>query len=81
MLYYDIELCFVPYFSAESRKMYILKVYIYFSCINTQQQATSPFKDTPVISPPQSKHLRTGLYQGSDDSCEGDRDSYINCQA
>ena len=33
---HDIELCFVPYFSAESGKIYILKVHISFSCINTQ---------------------------------------------
>ena len=28
--YNDIELCFVPYFGAESGKMHILKVHIYF---------------------------------------------------
>ena len=48
--YHYIELCFVPYFGAESGKMYILKVYIYFPCINTQRRAAAPFNDTPVIS-------------------------------
>ena len=61
--------------------MYILKVYIYFPCINTQQRATSPFNDTPVISPPHSKHLKTGIYQGSADCCEVDCDSDLNCLA
>ena len=55
--YHDIELCLIPYFGAKPGKMFILKVYIYLPCINTQQQATAQFNDTPVISPPtQSKH-------------------------
>ena len=60
--YHDIGLCFVPYFSAESRKMFILKVYVYLPCINTQRRATSPFDDTPVISPLQRKHWTTWHY-------------------
>ena len=54
--YHDIELCFVPYFGAESRIIYILKVYIYSPCINTQQQAIETFNDTPAISPPNRKN-------------------------
>ena len=53
--------------------MLILKVYIYLPCINTQQQATAPFDDTPVIS--SSDHQKTEIYQGSDSHCEGDRNS------
>ena len=53
--------------------MFILKIYIYLTCINTQQRATAPFYDTPVIS--SSDHQKTGLYQGLSDHCEGDRNS------
>ena len=50
---------------------FILKVYIYLPCINTQQLATSPFDKTPVIS--SSDHQKTGLHQWSSNMCEGDR--------
>ena len=68
--YHDIELCFVSYFGAEFGKMFILKVYIYLLCINTQLQETAPLDNTPDIS--SSYHQKKGLYQGSDDRCEGD---------
>ena len=55
--------------------MFILKVYIYLSCINTQQQKKTPFDDIPVIS--SSDHRTAGHYQGSADRCEGDRNSDI----
>ena len=54
--------------------MIILKVYIYLPCINTQRRTIAPFDDTPVIS--SSDRRNTGLYQGSTNSCEGDRNSY-----
>ena len=73
--YHDIKLFFVPYFGPEFETMLILKVYIYLPCINTQQQATAPFDDTPVIS--SSDHRKTGLYQGSSHRCEGDCNSYL----
>ena len=76
--YHDIELCFVPYFGAESEKMHILKVYIHFLYINTQRQENAPFDDTTVILPLQSEHLRTGIYQGSANCCEGDCDYDLN---
>ena len=50
--------------------MFILKVYIYLPCINTQGQTTAPFDDTSVVS--SINHQNTGLYQGSADSFEGD---------
>ena len=49
------------------------EVYIYLPYINTHQQETAPFDNTPVIS--SSNHQKTGLYQGSADHCEGDRNS------
>ena len=49
------------------------KVYIHLPCINTQQKTTAPFENTPVIS--SSDCLKTGLYQGSADRCEGFRKS------
>ena len=55
--------------------MFIYNVYIYLPSINTQRQTTSPFDDTPVIS--SSYHQTTGLYQGSADRYEGDRNSDI----
>ena len=51
------------------------KVYIYLSCINTQQIIIAPFDIIPVIS--YSDHRTTGLYQGSADRCEGDCNSDI----
>ena len=75
--YHEIELCFVPHFGAESETMFILKVYIYLPCINTQKRAISPFYDTPVIS--SSEHQKTGLYQGSADRFEGYRNSHLIC--
>ena len=57
---------------------YILKVYIYFPCINTQQRATASFDGTPIISPPHSKHLKMGIYQGPANSCEVDSDSSLD---
>ena len=58
--------------------MYILRVYIYFPWINSQWRATAPFNDTPIISPLQSKHWKSGIYQGLDDRCEVDCDSDLN---
>ena len=46
-----------------------LKVYIYLLCFNTQRQTTAPFDNTIIIS--SSNHQNTGLYQASDDHCEG----------
>ena len=56
---------------------FILKVYIYLLCINTQQQNTTPFDNTYVIS--SIKHQNTRLYQGSADCCEGDCKSDLFC--
>ena len=42
---------------------------MYLTCIKTQQRATSPFDDTPVIS--SINHQNTALYQGSANCCEG----------
>ena len=55
--------------------MLIYKVYIYLPSINTQRQKTAPFDETSVIS--SRHHLTTGIYQGSADLCEGDRNSDI----
>ena len=63
------------------RGNYILKVYIYFLCINKQRGAISQFDNNPFISPLRSKYWTTGIYQGSDDPCKGDRDSDLNCLA
>ena len=52
-----------------------LKVYIHLPFISTQRKTTALFDNTPVIS--SSNFRRTGLYQGSDDFCEGDRNSDI----
>ena len=71
----------MPYFGGASGKIHILKVYFDFPCINTQRRATETFDNTPVISPPYSKHLRTGLYQGSADRYERDHESDLNCLA
>ena len=68
-------------FGAETGKMHIMQVYIYFPCINTQRQATAQFNETPLISPPHSKHLKTGIYHGLADHCEGDHDSDLNILA
>ena len=51
------------------------KVCIHLPCINTQRRTTSPFDITPVIS--SSNHRTTGLYQGSADRSEVDRNSGI----
>ena len=72
---------FCNLFRCRIRKMYIQKVYIYLPYINTQRWSTSPFDDTPIVSPRHSKYWNTGLYQGSDDRCEGDRDSDLNLMA
>ena len=58
--YHDIELCFVPYFGAEFETMFILEVYIYLPCINTQWQTKAPFDNTPVIS--YIDKQKTGFY-------------------
>ena len=42
--------------------MLTLKFYIYLPCINTQRRVTSPFGNTPGISPLQSEHWTTGHY-------------------
>ena len=68
---------FCTLFWCRTRFFIIYKVYIYLTSINTQQQATSLFNNTPVIS--SRDHQTTGLYQSSADSCEGDRKSYIIC--
>ena len=51
------------------------KVYIKLPCINTQRQTTATFNGTTIIS--FSERQKTGLYQGSADRCEGDRNSNI----
>ena len=53
------------------------KVYIHLPCINTQQQTTAPFDDTPVIL--SIYRQKKGLYNGSDNFCEGDHNLYIIC--
>ena len=53
------------------------EVYIYSLCNNTQQRATSPFYDTPVIS--SSDHKKTEPYQVSANLCEGYRNSDLVC--
>ena len=53
----------------------ILKICFCLTCINTQKWAIEPFDDTPVIS--SNNHKKTGLYQGSADRCEVDRNSAI----
>ena len=55
--------------------MFIYKVFIYSPCINTRQRTTAPFEITPVIS--YSNHQTTGLYKGSANFCEGDRNYNI----
>ena len=55
--------------------MFIYKVYIYLPSINKQRRKTAPFNDTSVTS--SSDHQTTGIYQGSADCCEGDRNSNI----
>ena len=72
-----MELFFVPYFGAEFETMFVLKVYIYLSCINTHRRATEPLDDTPVIS--YIEHQKTGLHQGSADCCKGDQNSDLIC--
>ena len=57
--------------------MFILKVYIYLPCINTQLRITAPFDNTSVIS--SNNHQKTGLYQGSANCCELDRNSDLIC--
>ena len=71
--YYNIELCFVPYFGAEVKIMFIHKVFIYLPYINTHRKTTAPFDITHFISSSDRKTPR--LYQGSADCCEG----YRNC--
>ena len=51
------------------------KVYFRLSCINTKWRTTAPFELTHVIS--SSDRQITRLYQGSDNRCEGDRNSNI----
>ena len=55
--------------------MFIYEVYICLPIIKTKRQTTAPFKDTTIIS--SSDHQKKGLYQGSADRCEGDRNSDI----
>ena len=66
-----------PILVQNSEKMFILKVYIYLPCIETQRREKAPFDETPVIS--SSDHRKKGLYQGSADCCEGDRNSGLIC--
>ena len=51
------------------------KVYIHLPWININRLTTSPFDITHVIS--SSNHQTSILYQGSDDHCEGYRNSNI----
>ena len=51
------------------------KVYIHLPRINTQQQTTATFNITHAISSNDRQTPR--LYQGSENCCEGDRDSDI----
>ena len=51
------------------------KFRIHLPCINTQQQTTAPFDDTPVIL--SGNQWTEGLYQGPADCCEGDHNSDI----
>ena len=53
---------FYTLFWCRIRKIFILKVYIYIPCINTQRKSTAPFDDTPIISPLHSEHSTTGVY-------------------
>ena len=48
----------------------IWKVYIYLTCINTQERATAPFDNNSVIS--YSNHQKRGLNQWSADRCLSD---------
>ena len=57
--------------------MFIYKVFIYLTCINTHLQTTAPFDTTHVILSIDRKNPR--LYQGSANCCEGDRNSDIIC--
>ena len=58
--------------------MYILYVYIYFTCINTQLWATSQFDNAPFSLSPNGKYWKTEPYWRSADHGEGDSNSYIN---
>ena len=49
------------------------KVLLCLHCINTQQLTTSPLYITHDIS--SSYHQKKGVYQGSANRCEGDRNS------
>ena len=84
--YFFISICFQMFLSwhwtifctlfwCKIRKTHILKIYIYFPSINTQQQSTEPFNNTPVISHQHIKHSKTGLYEGLYDCFEVDRES------
>ena len=53
------------------------KFYIHLPCINTQQQTKEPFDDTPVIL--YIDRQKKGLYNGSDNCCEGDHNLDIIC--
>ena len=69
---------FCGLFLCKIQIFFILKVYIYSPCINSQRWSTAPFNNTPVISPPNRKHWKTGLYQGSYNCCERYCDSNLN---
>ena len=52
-----------------------LNIFIHLPWNNTQRQTTEPFKVNPVLS---SSHRRkTGIYRGSENCCEEDRNSDI----
>ena len=72
----------MPYFGAESGKVSFCRYISIFPASthsdNQQHHLTTPFDDTPFISNPHSKHLKTDLYQGSADFGEGGRDSDLN---
>ena len=68
---YSFKVCVISFGFYSTR----FKVCIYLPCINTQQQTTAPFDETPIIS--SSDCRKIGLYQGSANFCEGDSNSDI----
>ena len=76
----DYVLCLILVQNLE--KSHFVGIYLFFPASthsdNQQHHSTTPFDDTPFISNPHSKHLKTDLYQGSADFGEGGRDSDLN---
>ena len=85
--YNDIWLWFVPFFGAESRIMYILLVYICFTCINTQRRLQQSHRSCIYINitiwqhsiyiTSHGDHWNTEHYRGSVNSGEVDLDSDV----